>query len=108
MNNEGRARDRQSGKPIETAPRDGTEVLAYKPRLKSWLPVRWLDADHPDYEGEFFHHAWDYTPMEGLTHWVPMPPPPAQGIDSPKGRDEGSTPQAPEPGGEAMRPERNS
>lgn len=64
--------------PIETAPTDGTEVLAYKPKLKSWLPVRWLGADHPDYEGQFFHHTWDHQPIEDITHWLPMPPAPGR------------------------------
>lgn len=63
--------------PIESAPRDGTEVLAWKPNVQSWLPVRWLDAQHPDHEGAFFHHSWDHQSMEDVTLWLPMPPVPA-------------------------------
>lgn len=49
--------------PIETAPRDGTEILGYREGLGTWI-VNW-DPDEQD-----FSPGW--TP----THWMPLPEPP--------------------------------
>jgi hypothetical protein len=70
-------RDASRWQPIETAPegRDG-EILAFKPGIGRLL-VRWLDADHPDCEGAFWHETWSHAPIEGLTHWMDAPAPPA-------------------------------
>ena len=64
--------------PIETAPRDGTEFLAFKP--SSFGPIivvcEWLDEDHPDYDGETPHVTWDFSGFWDATHWMPLPQPP--------------------------------
>lgn len=62
--------------PIETAPKDGTEILAYRKRdVKS---CRW--------KGDCWGgDGWTYPPAEGMlgehapTHWKPLPAPPEQG-----------------------------
>lgn len=61
-------------RPIEEAPRDGSEVLGWKPTIGLVL-VRWLDADHPDYQGDDWHTAWEHAYIEGLTMYLPVAPP---------------------------------
>jgi hypothetical protein len=58
--------------PIETAPKDGTEVLAvYKSIHSSWYGVAvWGEPKRGS--GKWF---WDYAPQP--THWMHLPPPPA-------------------------------
>lgn len=71
--------------PIETAPRDGTEVLAcivgFAPSLVRWLshngksmwsvdPETFMDEDH-------FHEYFMGTSYDP-THWQPLPPPPQE------------------------------
>lgn len=56
---------------IETAPRDGTVILAALhgrrlPELVTWHEDRWVD--HADYEG--------WIDGYGPTHWQPLPEPP--------------------------------
>ena len=58
--------------PIETAPRDGTVVLAYDPN--------WYRYPHPM---EYRDGAWslwfhDVGAMRP-THWMPLPEPPGEG-----------------------------
>ena len=69
-------------KPIETAPQDGTEILAcfwhpdlphlYKPTTVMWA------AYHPNAEGKktFRTSHIGGNKMERLTHWIPLPEPP--------------------------------
>lgn len=71
--------------PIETAPRDGTEFLAYRPLAAlSYDPVIKIVKGSP-------HHrpCWQVTVPPGMsadnytngmcraTHWMPLPAPPA-------------------------------
>jgi hypothetical protein len=65
--------------PIESAPKDGTEVLVWAAgcgfSVMRWLSMGWDDGD--------FHsgHRWP-------THWMPLPAPPVLTTG-------GSTPQTP-------------
>lgn len=59
---------------IETAPRDGTEIIAYfgmtNPKYAEsvrWSHGQWAWAQDGDY------------PLDGPTHWMPLPPPPEVG-----------------------------
>lgn len=55
-------------RPIETAPRDGTEVLAFaRVDTEPLVRVAWLN-----------HGRWDDGTGLSLrpTHWVPLPDPP--------------------------------
>lgn len=64
--------------PIETAPMDGTEFLAFK--ASEFGPVicvcTWIDSDHPDYDGDTPHVCWDHSGFWDATHWMPLPEPP--------------------------------
>lgn len=62
--------------PIESAPKDGTLILACDSRIQEWmLVVSWeQDTDMPMYgwmtlDGTGYHD-------ESLTHWMPLPAPP--------------------------------
>lgn len=73
--------------PIETAPRDGTEVIlgslaqTYKgapvpPRVTIGY---WTQDDEPEYEYcDPYWMSWDggFTKENPPTHWMPLPPPP--------------------------------
>lgn len=60
--------------PIETAPKDGTDILACDARVIGWTLVVaydeddetncWMTADGPSYHRDMF------------THWMPLPAPP--------------------------------
>lgn len=67
--------------PIETAPRDGTSILAvlagkhpetgrtFLPAVVEWSDeVGWREVD--DAPEDYPPHDWK------LTHWMPLPPPP--------------------------------
>lgn len=69
--------------PIETAPEDGTEFLAYYPEGKidddyeNWIPVVAIvktdeRCDLDRLEG----NTYFMTPYGNPTHWMPLPPPP--------------------------------
>jgi hypothetical protein len=71
--------------PIETAPKDGTWILAYEP--SKWPPqchvVRW---GLPEYWGQAGDETWvtvalgpnpDTYEADDATHWMPLPDPPA-------------------------------
>lgn len=63
-------------RPIESAPKDGTEFLAFKRMVLGGPCVSvctWLDSDHPDYDGETPHVAWDHSGFWNATHWMPLP-----------------------------------
>ena len=68
--------------PIESAPKDGDEVIVaetgYWTSCATWGSTKyhgdgWLDA-------EALSHSDSYTarPLFGVTHWMPLPPPPGE------------------------------
>lgn len=65
------ALDGMTWQPIETAPKDGTEILVFRQYeygqtiLPHYEVVRW--------EGEWLY-AGEYS--IAATHWTPLPPPP--------------------------------
>lgn len=73
--------------PIETAPRDGSPILAYNPLIGVYstaFTTRWTgEPDEVGYEGfpcgfwnmgpgSYPFGRWDCRP----THWMPLPEPP--------------------------------
>jgi hypothetical protein len=68
--------DETGWRPIETAPKDGTSILACDARVDDWfLVVAW------DCEANIY--PWGWRTQDGLsyhdqslTHWQPLPPPP--------------------------------
>lgn len=71
--------------PIETAPRDGTEVDLWvvhtEPQIdgKTWSPLRQADCSWSENEGGLWVQFQD-IPVEDYgwvaTHWMPLPSPP--------------------------------
>jgi hypothetical protein len=62
--------------PIETAPKDGTEIIAYRkvqpPHIEA---MSWADY------GDTGRWYWTYdgdSPDVQPTHWIPIPPPPEE------------------------------
>jgi hypothetical protein len=58
--------------PIETAPKDGTEILSAVKGTNQVLIVRWEGIGSAD-RGEWFYDNDGYT---WPTHWMPLPEPP--------------------------------
>ena len=62
--------------PIETAPKDGTRILAYGlERKRYWIVdvVRWHQPGNPVHDGFWIGTHYTIKP----THWMPLPEPPA-------------------------------
>jgi hypothetical protein len=60
---------------IETAPKDGTEILAYFDKSRFYFILSWGQSMMPDK-----HFAWvddDGVPNGIPSHWRPLPAPPA-------------------------------
>lgn len=79
--------------PIETAPKDGTEILAYREDagifLVKWMaPVEFMTEreveeaglydwmEEEDWWGADFINGFRASNDGGFTHWQPLPPPP--------------------------------
>jgi hypothetical protein len=68
--------------PIETAPKDGTRILAYWPdiyghsnscQVETWFGPRGVGyEDDLCWQSPFEWGGWGSDP----THWMPLPPPP--------------------------------
>ena len=66
--------------PIETAPRDGKDILAvrgqWQPCIVRWMTIKGESKWTPDPEGfcadEHFFAHWETTRYEP-THWMPLP-----------------------------------
>jgi hypothetical protein len=59
--------------PIETAPKDGTDILVYRPKANKYVPkvgVDWFDASYLG--GKWMKSNQYFQP----TRWMPMPEPP--------------------------------
>ena len=56
--------------PIETAPKYG-RFLAVLPSGVMTVVV-WLEASHPDADGEGWYEHWKFDPVDP-THWMPIP-----------------------------------
>ena len=62
-------------RPIETAPKDGTVILAFRalpcgPEMSS---VAWKHKEHA-----FGNSGWHYPEWNGPTHWMPLPSAPTK------------------------------
>ena len=55
---------------IETAPKDGTDVLVYGPTCWRVTICRWHERD------EWWETGTDFITYNDLTHWMPLPEPP--------------------------------
>lgn len=68
--------------PIETAPMDGTPILAYSLRNNALAPivVTWRTY-HPNAAGEPTWRDHQKHKVCGLTHWMPLPKPPKKGSE---------------------------
>jgi hypothetical protein len=71
--------DANGWRPISTAPKDGTRLLAdydFAVSDRSCAPmiVRWM-ADH--HKGAGWYQDTCFTPYH-VTHWQPLPPPPGE------------------------------
>lgn len=79
--------------PIETAPKDGSIILAYRPPAKHWRGERliaviwndemgewiWPEEPHDEYSIVAYHKAvddGDTCSSNRFTHWRPLPVPP--------------------------------
>jgi len=84
--------------PIETAPKDGTRILAFFPIINSYkiliVEFIWQEWYICPYDSEFEmmgneHLVYIYEKLEKLkngdpTHWMPLPNPPKQEKESRK------------------------
>lgn len=63
-------------RPIESAPKDQTDVLLFDPNADWWpLLARWEDEEplQPGWYTPTVHQVFDPS------HWMPLPPPPVKG-----------------------------
>lgn len=74
--------------PIETAPKDGTQILVYTVHgdieLSEWFVTETVVHDPVIVNGETLYRHREEAYYSGWnsnepTHWLPLPPPPASG-----------------------------
>lgn len=59
--------------PIASAPKDGTDFLAWKDGTGQFVG-RILDAEHPDVEFDGgVHESWSHRFVDDVFHWMPLP-----------------------------------
>jgi hypothetical protein len=65
-----------SWQPIETAPKDGTPILAYCQKEREWpfLIVEWSFGSWFVHGNEIYGESTGIDPKP--THWMPLPEPP--------------------------------
>ena len=61
--------------PIRTAPRDGSEIVAYAASWDITVITRWVEWSNKAGRSEGQWSGWPPTP---LSHWFPLPPKPDQ------------------------------
>jgi hypothetical protein len=68
--------------PIETAPKDGTNIMVYCPRLGVCCPATWNDDKYAKKRRPYWTHwgqsIWGVSLVreDQPTRWMPMPQPP--------------------------------
>lgn len=60
--------------PIDSAPKDGTDILVWEPWCLRAVVVFW-DGDSL-LNNSAWRVRWDAAPIHLVTHWMPLPPPP--------------------------------
>lgn len=68
--------------PIESAPKDGTDILGYFPDWKRPIAVTcWMDYKSLDHGVVTYHSQYWFTGIamnkSNPTHWMPLPDPPS-------------------------------
>lgn len=68
--------------PIETAPKDGTEVLLFTRSDVGPEKDYWESFGDPHFStvqiGAFEDGKWHQNVIGGATHWMPLPSPPGE------------------------------
>lgn len=73
-------------KPIETAPKDGTTILAWGRYSDMPFTVRWKEKDwQPVWDGwpviQSAGDSWtEYHSADPISHWMPLPAPPEPSV----------------------------
>jgi hypothetical protein len=67
--------------PIETATKDGNQVLTYWGGSKHRNPVIVINEYNPRPREIGSCDWWHSLPNELPTHWMPLPPPPQAAVD---------------------------
>jgi hypothetical protein len=67
----------QVPQPIETAPKDGTVILAWRKTRNRWEKVAHAEWNLWDSK----ETSWCFETSE-LTHWLPLPPPPGESVST--------------------------
>jgi hypothetical protein len=52
-------------KTIDSAPKDGTEILGYDPIGKGWIEIEWADG--------FWRETWTHERNDSISRWAPLP-----------------------------------
>jgi hypothetical protein len=65
--------ERDGWQPIETAPKDGTEIVAHDAATGTSHVTCWIHGGWHDPDSHYYSEAPDFVP----THWRPLPKPPA-------------------------------
>lgn len=64
--------------PMDTAPKDGTEVIVYD--AGAVFVAHWRDSDEWNVDGWYDHGGCFLSPSP--THWMPLPDPPTWKVGS--------------------------
>ena len=62
--------------PIETAPKDGTDILAFRPRPKRSSTVHGIISVRWSWLSDKWVSNWANKDVGQITHWMPLPEPP--------------------------------